>query len=318
MQGREFWLSREVFFGLVFGLLLVAPVFVFGGSAVIFVDKNVSGSTDGTASHPYHTISEALRHATSGTEVRVKDGTYEENITIPKGVDVVGDSEKHDRVIIKGDNDNRPTVTMKHDTKLSHLTVKKGRHGIRILEDSKAHIFDVVVKDSDRDGIHIDAADRDKKHRVLIDKTKVMDSKRAGIYSEKRFIVLINSDIVENKGDGIDLALGTKAWLEDNRFNDNRGSGAKLTLDKASIFGKKNGFRNNKREGLEVNAFGAAGTIELKRSAFVKNDRYGVARVGRTAAGTKQFGNLSFGVGINASRFEANGMGGLSPVVSGF
>ncbi|MDP3957332.1 MAG: right-handed parallel beta-helix repeat-containing protein [bacterium] len=318
MQSRNFWLSREVILGLAFGILLVVPVFVFGGSQTIYVDKDASGSENGTVARPYHSISKALKNADGGTEVRVKNGTYKENITIPKGVDVVGDSKKRDKVVIESDNDDKPTVTMKHDTALSHVTVKGGRHGVRILEDAKAHIFDAVIKKSQRDGIHIDSAPRDKKHRVLIDKTKISDNDRAGIFAEKRFIVLINSDILSNGSDGIDLAAGTKAWFENNRFNDNKGSGAKLTLDGASIFSKKNSFRNNKREGIEVSAYGAAGTIELKRAAFVDNDRYGVARVARTVAGTRMFGNLSFGIGINASRFEANSLGNLSSIIRGF
>lgn len=318
MRMRNFWLSKEVFFSLVLGLLLIVPVFVFGGSKVVYVDNDAKGEEEGTASRPYHSISKALKKAKGGTEVLVKNGTYEENITIPKGVKVFGASEKRDKVIIKSDSDDKPTVTMKDDTEISHVTIKGGRHGVRIVDDAKAHIFEVVVKKSDRDGIHIGSAPRDKKHRVLIDTVEVKDNDRAGIFSDKRFIILINSDVVGNGGDGIDLALGTKAWLEKNRFNDNKGSGAKFILDGASIFGKKNGFRNNKREGLEVNAFGGAGTIELKKSAFIGNDRYGVARVARTAAGADMFGNLSFGIGVNESRFEANTLGGLSSIFRSF
>ena len=318
MRGRNFLLSREVILGLAFTALLAVPFVVFGGNKVVFVDKSATGSEDGSSTHPYQTIAKALDHVSEGTEVRVKNGTYKENITIPKNVDLMGDSEKRDKVIIKAQNNDKPTVTMKSDTALSHVTVRDGRHGVRIDEDAKAHIFDVVVEGNDRDGIHIDSGSRDKKHRVLIDKTVIQDNGRAGIFSEKRFIVLINSDILSNDSDGLDLAHGTEAWLENNRFNENKGSGAKFVLDDASIFGKKNGFRNNHREGLEVNAFGTAGTIELKRSAFIGNDRNGVARVARTISGARLFGNLSFGVGINASRFENDGLSGVSPVVRSF
>lgn len=318
MKSRNFLFSKEVLMGLVLAAFLAVPVFVFGGSDEIFVDKNASGSEEGTAAHPYHTISEALKKAKEGTEVHIKNGTYKENITIPKGVDVVGDSGKRDKVTIESDNDDRPTVTMKNNTALKHITIKGGRHGVRVLEDARVHILDAVIKKSDRDGVHIDSAPRDNKHRVLIDETTISDNDRAGIFSEKRYIILINSDIVSNGSDGLDLAAGTKAWLEDNRFNDNKGSGAKLVLDDASIFGKKNGFRNNRREGLEVNTFGAAGTIEIKRSAFVKNNRYGVARVARTVAGTRMFGNLSFGIGINDSRFDNNALGNISSIMRGF
>ncbi len=318
MQMRNFWLSKEVFLSLAFGLLLAVPMIVFGGSKVIYVDKDASGSEDGTSANPYHSISKALKHADDGTKVRVKGGTYKENITIPKHVDVVSDSENRDKVTIKSDNDDKPTVTMKHDTALSHITVKGGRHGVRILEDSKAHLFDVEIKGSDRDGIHIDAAPREKKYRVLIDKAKISDNARAGIFAEKRFIVLINSDIVSNGSDGIDLALGTQAWFENDRFNDNRGSGAKLVLDNADIWSKKNSFRNNKREGVEINAYGAAGNIGFKKASFVSNGRYGIAQVARTAAATKTFGGIIYGTGVNDNRFEGNVLGNISAIVRAF
>jgi len=318
MQSRNFWLSREVILSLAFGLLLVVPVFVFGGSQTIYVDKDASGSENGTAAHPYHTISKALDKAKDGTKVRVKNGTYKENVTIPKGVWLGSDTYKRGDVVIKGD-DNHPTVTMKNDSELSKLTIDGGRHGIRVKEDAKVKILSVLVKNSDRDGIHIDASkSRDKKHEVYIEKSEVQNSDRTGIYSERHYVVLVNSDIHDNHLDGIDFAAGTKAWLEGNRINNNRGSGAKFILDGASIYGKKNGFRNNKREGLEVNAYGAAGTIELKRSASINNDRYGVARVARTHAGSLLFGNLSFGIGVNGSRFEGNSFGNISSIVKAY
>lgn len=318
MKNRNFWFSREVLAGLALAVLLVVPVFVFGGADEIFVDKDAKGEEKGTESKPFHTVSEALKKADSGTIVRVKNGTYKENITIPKGVDVVSDSAKREKVIIESDNDDKPTVTMKNNTAIKHITIKGGRHGVKVLEDAKVHIFDAVIKDSDRDGIHIESGPRNKKHRILIDESTIKNNDRAGIFSEKRYIVLLDSEIENNGSDGIDFAAGVEAWLEDNRFGDNRGSGAKLVLDGSSIFGKKNGFRNNKREGLEVSAFGAAGTIEIKRSAFVGNNRYGMARVGRTPAGMRMFGNLSFGIGINSSRFDNNTLGSVSNIVRGF
>src|SRR3989344_7580776 len=131
MNNRNFWLSKEVFLTLCLGLFLAVPVFVFGGSETIFVDKDADGTESGTEAHPYRTISKALRHADKGTKVQIKGGTYKENITIPKGVDILGKSNNRDKVVIESDNDNQPTVTMKHDTALSHITIKGGRHGVR-------------------------------------------------------------------------------------------------------------------------------------------------------------------------------------------
>ncbi|OIP59939.1 MAG: hypothetical protein COZ29_03135 [Candidatus Moranbacteria bacterium CG_4_10_14_3_um_filter_45_9] len=318
MNSRSFWLSKEVFIGLAVAFIIAVPVFVFGSAKVIFVDKDANGTEDGTSNHPYQSISKALDHAKGGTEVRIKNGKYKENITIPKDVKVVGESEERDKVIIKAKNENKPAVEMKDESKLSYVTIKGGRHGIRIMEDAKAHLYNVVVKDSNRDGIHIDAAKTDKRHRILLDTVEITRNDRAGIFAEKRFIVLINSYITLNKSDGVDFAMGTEAWLENNSFSGNKGSGLKLVLDGSEIWSKKNNIRNNSREGVEVSTYGAIGNIGFKKATIVKNGRYGIARVARTVAGVSAFGGLQQGTGVNVNRIDQNGIGSVSSVIRGF
>lgn len=283
---------------------------------MIHVDSKASGMEDGSKSHPYKTLTRALNSAKEGDELEVEKGTYKENITLPKEVWVYGAGGDRKDIVIEAKNDEKPTVEMKHGSKLSDVTIKGGRHGVRVLEDSKAHLYDVRITKSNRDGIHIDSADITKKKRVLIDKVEVDKSDRSGIFSEKRSLTIINSNIHDNNGDGIDLASGTHAWFEKNDFNDNHGSGAKLILDGSSIWSKSNDFKKNGREGIEVSSFGGQGTIEFKRASISGNDRYGVARLGKTDKGMKMFGNLSFGIGINGSSFSSNTMGNISPVIS--
>ena len=316
MRFANFGLNKGILMGVGLGVLVFAPFAVFGGSRTFYVDKSNSGSEDGSKAHPYDTIEEALKRADDGDEVVVAKGTYKENVNVPKEVWLRGAKSNNDDVIIEAKNDEKPAVEMKHGSKLSYLTVKGGRHGVRILEDSKAHIYNVHIKDSERDGVHVDAAEVSKKKRVLIDKVEIEKSDRAGIYSEKRLITVINSDIHDNRGDGIDLAAGTHAWFEKNQFNSNRGSGAKLVLDGASIWSKCNEFKNNKREGLEISSFGGQGTIGFKKAKISGNDRYGVARLGKTAQGMKMFGNVDFGTGVNGSAFNTNTLGDISPVLS--
>lgn len=318
MQIRTSWLSREVILSAVFTVLIAVPVIVFGGSKQVFVDKSATGSEEGTANHPYHSISKALKNAKEGTDVHISKGTYKENVTLPKGVKLFGKKKDIGSVVIKADNEDKPAVTMKHQTEINFLTIEGGRHGVRILEDAKAKVYKVKVKKSGRDGIHIDAAPRDKKHRALLDTVEVETSNRTGIFSEKRDIVIINSDIHDNKSDGIDLAAGMEAWFEKNRINNNKGSGIKVMLDGASVWTKSNSIRNNKREGIEVNAYGAAGNIGLKKASIIGNGRYGVARIARTTNGFKSFGGIILGTGVNDNRIETNSIGNTSSILRGF
>lgn len=306
---------KQAFFvviGVVVFLLL--PFAVFGGTKVVFVDKNASGAELGTNDSPYHSIKAALKNAKKDTEVRVKKGVYRENIVIPKEVKVVSDADDRDKVTIEGDTDE-PTVVMKHDAKLSKVTVKDGRHGVRIDENAKAHIFDVVIEKSDRDGIHIDqSGKKDKSHRVFIDKVEVKKSGRAGIYSKEHFVVITNSDIHDNDSDGIDFGADVKAWIEDTKVNSNKGSGLKIDLNGADIWTNKISIRNNKREGVEVSArTNASGNFGLKKAAIIGNKNFGVAKLARGTAPAALLHNHVF---IEKSRVESNGKGVVSGVIA--
>ncbi len=318
MNIRNFLLSREVFVSLFFFCIIAVPMVVFGGAKVVFVDKSATGIEDGTSEHPYQSISKALDNIKKGTEVRIKNGEYKENITIPKDVKLVGDSEKRDKVIIKARNENKPTVEMKDETEMSYVTVKGGRHGVRILSDTKAHLYNVVVKDSNRDGIHIDSAKTDKRHRVILDTVEVTRNDRTGIFAETRFITLINSSITMNKSDGVDFAMGTEVWLGDNNVSGNKGSGIKMVLDHSSFSSKKNTIKNNDREGIEINAYGANGTITIKKASIHNNGRYGIAKIARTADAVNSFGNVILGSGVNVNKMNLNTFGNISPLVRSF
>ncbi len=314
----KFLLSREVVLSALFVLLVTVPVVAFGKNKTIFVDKDAKGSEDGTANHPYHSIDQALKKAKSGTEVQVAKGHYKENITIPQNVKVLGRKKDRGDVVIVADNNDKPAVEMKHDSELDHVTIDGGRNGIRIDDGAKALVYDVEVKNSDRDGIFIEGAPRDKKYQAIIDKTEVRDSDRAGIYSERRFVVLMNSNIHDNDSDGIDFEKGTKAWIADTDIKTNHGSGAKFVIDDSSVTLKNDSLSNNKREGLEVSSYGANGYIALKKSSLLDNNRFGLAKVARNAQAQRSFGALVVDSGINVNRIERNTLGTISAVIRGF
>ncbi len=288
-------------------VLVLGPVVVLGGSKTIYVDEdNDKGSQDGSHDHPYSTIGKALKHAKKSTVIFVAKGTYKENVTLPKNTKLVGGKKTGD-VVIKGDND-KPTITMKDDTEVSKITVSGGRHGIRVEEYAEAKIIDTVVKDSVRDGIHIDKGTLAKKDQVFIEKSSIRGNRLAGIFSEKRSLIVLETDIEKN-GDGVDLVAGVKVWFDKDRIFENRGSGFKLVLDGTSFWAKNTSIRRNAREAVEVNAYGAVGTIGFKKSTLIDNGRYGVAKVGRVS-------NASFkDIHFDGSRLEGNRLGAVSPAL---
>ncbi|MEI6650517.1 MAG: right-handed parallel beta-helix repeat-containing protein [Candidatus Moraniibacteriota bacterium] len=285
--------GKYVAVAAILAVSVIVPFVAFGSTHTIVVDSGASGTQDGSSLHPYRSIGDALDHASDGDEVYIHDGTYEENITIPKGVTVKGNSKNRGKVVIDG-NENKPTVTMKNGSELSFVTVKNGRNGIRVLSDAKAKLYDLLVTGAQRDGIFAESAPRDKDRRLYAEKIEVKKNGKAGIYSEKRYVVLVNSDIHDNDSDGIDFSAGTKAWLADVTSNDNAGSGWKAVVDGAEIWSRDNQFRRNGREGIQVESFGGAGKFGVKTSKMVDNGRYGIALLARNTAAGSMWKNIFF------------------------
>lgn len=124
----------------------------------------------------------------------------------------------------------------------------------------------------------------------------------------------MDNEISNNKKDGILLEAKVSAWIEGNNIKDNDSSGMRLSLDGSNIWTKNNTYRDNEREGIEVNAFGGDGRIDISKSKFVKNGRYGVARIIRGNANVNIFKNLTFD---NRNDFwgNSNKVGTISPII---
>lgn len=278
----------------------------------IFVDASATGAQDGSESHPYESISQALKHADKNSEVHVASGKYKENIEIPKGVEVFGSDR--DRVIIESDKRDEPTVVMKNGTKINEVTVKGGRFGIEVREDSAASIIKCVVKNSRKDGIKIKSGSVKKDNPVTISNTLIENNDGAGVFSEKRRVVITNSQILNNGSDGIDLAAGVSAWISKTKAKDNNGSGMKLVLDGSDIWTKYSTITTNDHEGIEINAYGGEGRIDINKSKIANNDRYGVAKIQRN--------NFSFniwkGLTVEDTGFAGNKLGDISGIIKIF
>jgi hypothetical protein len=307
-------LKPRYFQGITGGLLLLAvfvlPVFAFADSDDIFVDKDADGKQDGSKRHPYKTISRALKHADSGDEVHIASGKYKENIEIPERVKVFG-SDKDD-VIIEAEDDDEPVVTMEHKSSIEDVTIRGGKDGVRVKGDGRALISKCIIKDNDRDGVHALKAKVEDKYALIVIDSEIKDNGKAGVFSEKRRVVLIDNKISDNRSNGADLAADSKAWIDKNSFRDNRGSGLKVVLDGSSVFvDSGNSFVKNKRDGIEVNSFGRAGTVNVKKSRFLSNAGFGVAKIQRGSAASGAWNGLV----LTGNAFDGSNKGDVSRVI---
>jgi len=301
----------ELLGALLLVVIFVAPFLTFAGSrSNIYVDGSKTGAENGSQANPYHTISEALVHANNRSDVHVAKGVYIDNIEIPKGVRIFGSSASD--VIIRAKNDKKVVVSMKDDTEINKLTIEKGNEGVWIKKDAEVSIIKCVIQKNDEDGINIASGSTKKDDAVSITDSVIRENGRAGIFSQKRRLVLMDNEIYDNDSDGVDLAAGTSAWIQDNKFKDNDGSGLKLRLDGSDIWTKSNTYRDNDHSGLEVNASGKTGRIDVNKSKFLENKNYGVTRVTRTGISA----NVWNGLTVQASNtFELTKQGAVSPII---
>ncbi len=266
---------------LLLAIFILPVISLAGGNDKIYVDDNASGKQTGSSTHPFKTISAALEEADKHSEIHVRPGTYRENITIPKGVEVFGSDR--DEVIIEAEDDDTETVEMNHKTEINKVTIREGKQGVEIDKGDRASIIDCIIENNKEDGIKIEEAPVSDKYKASITESIIRNNGRSGIYSEKRRLVIMNNEIRDNDKDGVDIEGGSRAWIYKNLIKENDASGLKMVLDGSYIWTKNNTYRDNDREGVEINLYGNTGRIDINKSKFYKNDRYGISRVQRAS-----------------------------------
>lgn len=303
---------KEALLSLILLAVVVVPFFTFAKHRKdVYVDSGASShQADGSANHPYVTISDALEHANDDTDVHVAKGTYREKITIPEGVKVFGSDQ--DEVIIDPDGHSGAAVTMKDDTEINKMTVKGNEIGILVRDHTEASIVECSIEDADKDGVKIESGKVSDSQKVSISDSSITGNGRSGIYAKKRRLVIIGTEVIDNGRDGVDIAAGSRVWMEGNKIKDNDGVGIKLVLDGSEIWTKNNTIRDNRKDGVEINAYGGQGRVDLKKSKILENGRYAIAR------NMRAYGSMAVwnGVTIDSekSAYSGNKSGIISPV----
>lgn len=310
--------KKSLYLGLILASnLFLAIVFVFpffssaGRGEEIYVNAKATGTEDGSAENPYRKISSALRKAEKNDKLFVAKGEYEENIEIPKGVKVYG--ADRDEVVIKAKDNDAPVVEMNQDTKINKVTIKNGKVGIKVEKnDDDVSIIDCVIEKNKHDGIKIEKGSVSKSHPVSVTENVIRKNGWNGIYSETRRVVLMENNIYDNDRDGVELAEGSSAWIEDNRINNNDGVGFKFTLDNSNIWLKDNSIRDNDKSGMEVDSFGKVGRVDISKSTIAENEKYGIVRVQKSFASVSVWNGFTFD---NKNTFFENKSKDVSDVI---
>jgi len=314
--------SKEILFGKKTWIalaILVIFLALFGASSLkaksyVYVDDDASGTMDGSSDHPYDEIQDAINRAKKkDKDVYIKKGEYVENIEIWGGVEVVG--ADRDKVTIKGKKGDQPVVEMYDKTSIQKVTIRKGRHGVKVREGAAATIKKCEIKDNYRDGINVKDAKTSNRKKLRVVENEIHDNDWSGIYSEMRKVYIFDNEIFENGKDGIDMEKRSEGVIKSNYIAKNRGVGIKMAIDdSADSYINKNTLRDNRRDGIEIRAYGENGFIQIDRNKLYQNKRWGIARIEKEPFRDDQW-NASLKI-IGDNVYWENGNGQVSPIIS--
>jgi len=263
-------LGRKIFFCLML-VFFSFPFFVRAESYDIYVDKNYDGDEEGSSDKPFSSIDEALEKVSSlGKKIYVKNGTYEERITLSKGVELFGESKK--QTIISGGTSG-DTLTLNDDNSLKNLTIQGGNKAVYIL--GKAKISDCIIRDAKSIGINI----FEKGGLVEISDSEIIKNGK-GIYAQRgSYFKITNSQIENNNEEGIDIRDRTSGVISSNEISGNGEGGIELIVGGSEFLIKNNSIKKNKASGIALQFYSMAekkGKIEIKNNVIASNGNNGV------------------------------------------
>ncbi|MEM4258645.1 MAG: NosD domain-containing protein [Candidatus Thermoplasmatota archaeon] len=121
-------------------------------ATTIYVDdSNTAGPWDGSQDHPYRYIQDGIDHATAGDTVFVFNGTYPENIDIPKAILLTG--EHPETTILDGTTTESVIRITAHGVTIKKFTIKNSgsnpnHAGIYILTQNNIITENILIKNS--------------------------------------------------------------------------------------------------------------------------------------------------------------------------
>jgi len=291
-------------------ILAVPTVAINARTYDIYVDiDNDTGTEDGTSANPYNTITEALAVASEGDKILVKEGTYEENIEIPRDVEVYGE-DKSDTIIDGGSSGN--TVYMNHKSRLQKLTVTGGNYGIKVPKKAGVKIKKVKVKDAEKNGIYMlgsdKTAEKDRYERVIEDCT-IKDNDK-GMYIKRSRIVIEDSKIYDNDEEGIDLRKGVKGKIKNNEIYDNGEGNIEFKINDANLKISKNDIDDAGSSGIAVQSYSEdKGKARIYNNEVKGNDHYALRCTVQKAKLSAPWSDMLF---LWDNEMSGNGKGNIS------
>lgn len=191
---------------------------------------------------PSESIQQEINNASDGDTVYVYSGTYFENITITKAINLVGQNML--TTIIDGLNSERViSINNIDDVNINTLTIKNGNRGIYIYSSD----------------------------RITIEKVKISECKRWGIYAYSCNDLSISDSIFSGlgTGDGIEAYGAKDLEITGNQISHFINGSKMIKMNEVEF--EENTFYNNSYSGLNI-----LGSSVIVESTTIEFSKYGV------------------------------------------
>jgi parallel beta-helix repeat protein len=239
----------------------------FEAGREIYVDDSFSYPRDGSAEHPYRTITEAINHANDYDTVYVFSGTYNESIVINKRISLIGGIDDKPSNISRGVELKYLIEITADFVSLENFIIRDPERFISSQSGALIHVTsnNVVIQKNNISqcnlwGIYLDSSDDNMISGNIINDTK-------GVFVSSSNNNVFSSNNISNSSDaGINLRSSLRNILYDDY----------LTLNTYGIYLKDCSNTNITQNTFTKNAFHGiyltGGTTDIVRENLFKNN----------------------------------------------
>lgn len=268
----------------VTGVLLITLVGALSGLVGVGAQGTLTVCPSGCQ---FSKIQDAINAAQPGDTIEIKAGTYEENLTINKGLKLIG--EDRDKVTIKGATAGKPGIAISGDIEvtLEGLTVAETilaspknfqEDGVRVTRSVKLTVKQARLFKNGDSGLEL----RDRSQATVTDSEFIGNGNNGiGLFDAAQIIVTNSkilqngSGLADNFNNGLSAVGRNKVTLQESVISGNTNEGVFLGEEtEATLI--KNQITQNKMNGVIVLD---AVTVELKENQIRENNFWGVTEV---------------------------------------
>lgn len=271
------------------------------GNPVYVDDDNTEGPWDGSTEHPYQYIQEGIDNASEFYTVYVCNGTYYENITINKSINLIGEDKAN--TIIDGNN-SKVVVSIERDTKevrISSFSIRNSSgfmsSGILTEYSNNIEIYNCNIYSNSWEGINIYHS-----NNTAVCNCTIYSTHFAGISMNQSGGNMIYNCNISNNAVGVLLSRGTNnTYIVGNIITDNVKGIFLEDSYNTSIAG--NFVNSNDESGIHLLSYSRHNMIYWNN--FTNNGNYGIYLQGNSNNNTIFVNTLSFnayGACIKGSR----------------